>query len=51
MEFCARYAPSARRLIISQRMESWSVEDWLISPMITNNKELWVIQIIVPIRE
>ncbi len=33
------------------RLESWSVEDWLISPMITNNKELWVIQIIVPIRE
>ena len=33
------------------RMENWSVEDWLISPMITNNKELWVIQITVPIKE
>ena len=27
MEFCAPYAPSARRLIICQRMESWSVEE------------------------
>ena len=29
----------------------WSVEEWLISPMITNNKNLWVIQILIPSRE
>lgn len=32
------------------RLENWSVEEWLISPMVTNNKDLWVIQIIIPIK-
>ena len=33
------------------RLENWSVEEWLISPMITNNKDLWMIQITIPIKE
>lgn len=33
------------------RLENWSVEEWLISPMVTNNKDLWMIQIVIPIRE
>lgn len=32
-------------------LENWSVEEWLISPMVTNNKDLWMIQIVIPIRE
>lgn len=32
-------------------LENWSVEDWLISPMITNNKNLWLIQIMIPFKQ
>ncbi|MCD8077408.1 MAG: MerR family transcriptional regulator [Lachnospiraceae bacterium] len=32
-------------------LENWSVEEWLISPMITNNKDLWVIRIMIPLKE
>lgn len=31
-------------------LENHSVEEWLISPMITNNKELWVIRIMIPFK-
>ena len=31
-------------------LENWSVEEWLISPMITNNPDFWVIQIIIPLK-
>lgn len=30
------------------KLQNWSLEEWLISPMITNNKDLWVIQIMIP---
>lgn len=33
------------------KLGNWSVEEWLISPMITNNKNLWVIQIIIPLEK
>lgn len=32
------------------QLENWSVEEWLISPMVTNNKNLWVIRVTIPIR-
>ncbi|MEM5779690.1 MAG: MerR family transcriptional regulator [Lawsonibacter sp.] len=32
------------------QLENWSVEEWLISPMITNNKDLWVIRIMIPFK-
>ena len=32
------------------RLENWSVEEWLISPMITNNKDFWVVRIIIPFK-
>ena len=31
-------------------LENCSLEEWLISPMITYNKELWVIRIMIPFR-
>lgn len=33
------------------QLENWSVEEWLISPMITNNKNLWVIRIMIPFKQ
>ena len=33
------------------QLENWSVEEWLISPMITNNKDLWVIRIMIPFKQ
>lgn len=33
------------------QLENWSVEEWLISPMVTNNKDLWVIQVIIPFKK
>lgn len=32
------------------RLENWSVEEWLISPMITNNNDFWVVRIIIPFK-
>lgn len=32
-------------------LENNSVEEWLISPMITNNKNLWVIRIMIPFKK
>lgn len=32
-------------------LADWSVEEWLISPMITNNKDLWILRIIIPFKE
>ena len=32
------------------RLENWSVEEWLISPMITNNSDLWMIRVMIPFR-
>ncbi|MGP1349113.1 MAG: MerR family transcriptional regulator [Stomatobaculum sp.] len=32
------------------QLENWSVEEWLISPMITNNKDFWVIRITIPFK-
>lgn len=32
------------------KLENWSVEEWLISPMVTNNKDLWVIRIMIPFK-
>ena len=29
-------------------LENWSVEEWLISPMITNNSDLWMIRFMIP---
>ena len=31
-------------------LENWSVEEWLISPLITDNKDLWVIRIMIPFK-
>lgn len=31
-------------------LENWSVEEWLISPMITNNSDLWMIRVMIPFR-
>lgn len=31
------------------KLANWSIEEWLISPMITANKDFWVIQIVIPI--
>ena len=36
---------------LGYELADWSVEEWLISPMVTNNKDLWVIQILIPFRE
>lgn len=33
------------------RLENHSVEEWLISPMITNNKDLWIIRIMIPFQK
>ena len=35
------------------RAMNWpgSVEEWLISPMITNNKDFWILRIIIPFKE
>ena len=32
-------------------LADWSVEEWLISPMITNNKDFWILRIIIPFKE
>ena len=32
-------------------LESWSGEEWIISPMVTSNKDLWVIKIMIPLRQ
>lgn len=32
-------------------LENWSVEEWVISPIVTNNKDLWVIKILIPIKQ
>ncbi len=31
-------------------LENWSFEEWMISPMITNNEDLWVIRVIIPFK-
>ncbi|WP_195201009.1 MerR family transcriptional regulator [Faecalispora jeddahensis] len=31
-------------------LENWSIEEWLISPMITNNKDLWMIRVMIPFK-
>lgn len=32
------------------QLEDWSVEEWLISPIITNNSDLWMIKVMIPFR-
>lgn len=32
------------------KLQNNSLEEWLISPMITNNKDLWVIRIVIPFK-
>lgn len=32
-------------------LENWSVEEWIISPMVTNSKDLWVIKIMIPFQK
>ena len=32
-------------------LANWSVEEWLISPLITGNKDFWVIRITIPFRD
>lgn len=32
------------------QLENWSMEEWLISPMVTNNKDLWVIRVLIPLK-
>jgi len=32
-------------------LENWSIEEWLISPLITDNKDLWVIRIMIPFKK
>lgn len=29
-------------------LANWSVEEWLISPMITNNRDFWILRVIIP---
>lgn len=31
-------------------LENWSVEEWLISPMITNNKDFWILRVLIPFK-